>query len=327
MPRSEKIDFTPSSKQLIFLRANISRYSGINNVFFNPSSPLTTYAESANGSEDVATESIAASLTSSWTARLATHFRAQFSRDLQQSSANSEAPKIKIYDLLDGAGRSNMLPRQTREHKLHLADTADLETARMSWKFGVDYIQTWTYNYFPSMSGGEYYFDDVRVNPFTFAPMTYGQSLTPLRAFAHNVPRYYMQDFGIAQSHPDSRALAFFVQNNIRVTRHLTLNAGLRYDRQTFLISDLVSNPLYAPSGKLPDDGNNFSPRLGFAYSLGDRHPVLLRGGGGRFYSMVPGIYASQVETDNGLAQSQLFLDIMKPADAALFPYLSKTRW
>ncbi len=31
-------------------------------------------------------------------------------------------------------------------------------------------------------------------------------------------------------------------------------------------------------------------------------------------------MYASQVETDNGLTQSQLFLDIMKPADAAIFP-------
>jgi hypothetical protein len=90
-----KIDFTPSSKQLIFVRANVSRYSGINNVFFNPSSPLTTYAETANGTEDVATESVAASLTSSWSTRWATHLRAQFSRDRQQSFANSEEPKLQ----------------------------------------------------------------------------------------------------------------------------------------------------------------------------------------------------------------------------------------
>jgi len=315
-----KIDFTPSSKQLIFVRASTSRYDGINNVFFNPSSPLTTYTESSNGSEDVATESIAASLTSSWTSNIATHLRAQFSRDLQQSSANSEDPKIKIYDLLDGAGRSNLLPRQTREHKFHVADTADIEEGRVSWKFGVDFIRTWIYNYFPSMSGGEYYFDDVRVNPFTFAPMTYGQSLTPLRAFAHGVPRYYIQDFGTATSHPDWRAVALFLQDNFRITRHLTLNAGIRWDIQTFLVPGLESNPLYAPSGKLPSDTNNFSPRLGFAYSVGERNPLVIRGGAGRFYSLVPAIYASQVQTDNGLRQSDLFLDLMKPADAAIFP-------
>jgi hypothetical protein len=315
-----KLDFTPSSKQLLFFRANISRYSGINNVFFDPSSPMTTYAESANGTENVSTESVAASLTSSWTGKFATHLRAQFSRDLQQSFANSEDPKLKIYNLLDGAGRSNMLPRQTREHKLHIADTADIETPRVSWKFGVDFLRAWIYNYYPSMSGGEYYFDNVKVNPFTFAPMRYGLALTPLRAFAHEVPRYYMQNFGPAESHPDWRSIAFFLQDNFRVTRHLTVNAGIRYDRQTFLVDGLVSNPLYPPSGKLPSDANNFSPRLGFAYSIGGRNAFVIRGGAGRFYTSIPAIYASQVQTDNGLQQTQLFLDIMKPADAALFP-------
>lgn len=315
-----KLDFTPSSKQLIFLRVSTSRYDGVNNVFFNPSSPLTTYTESSNGSENVATESIAASLTSQWTSNFATHLRAQFSSDLQQSTANSEDSKIKIYDLLDGIGRSNLLPRETREHKLHIADTADIEQGRVSWKFGVDYIRNWIYNYFPSMSGGEFYFDNVKVNPFTFAPMRYGQPLTPLRAFAHDVPRYYMQDFGPAISHPDSQTLALFLQDNFRVTRHLTLNAGIRWDLQTFLVDGLESNPLYTPSGKLPSDLNNFSPRLGFSWSIGDRSPLVVRGGAGRFYSLVPSIYASQVQTDNGLQQSDLFLDIMKPADAAVFP-------
>ena len=49
-------------------------------------------------------------------------------------------------------------------------------------------------------------------------------------------------------------------------------------------------------------------------------NPLVIRGGAGRFYSLVPSIYASQVQTDNGLAQSDLFLDLMKPADAAIFP-------
>ena len=121
-------------------------------------------------------------------------------------------------------------------------------------------------------------------------------------------------------SHPDSRLYSGFTQSTIRVTRNFTLNAGIRYDLQTFQPGKLVTNPLYAPSGKIPTNLNNFAPRLGFAYSLGGTHALVIRGGGGVFYMPIPAMYASQVATDNGIQQSQLFLDLMVPAQAALFP-------
>jgi outer membrane receptor protein involved in Fe transport len=315
-----KLDLNLSSRQLLFLRLSTSRYSGTNNVFFDPASPVTTYAESNNGSEDVRTESLASSWTSIWTTRLSTNLRVQFSRDVQQSYANSDAPKIKIYGLVDGMGRSNILPRETREHKLHVADTVSYNHGRMNWKFGGDFLQGWIYNYYPAMYGGEFYFDNVKVNPWFFTPQKNGDPLTPLRAYAHGVPRYYMQDFGNAVSHPNSRSYSAFVQDTIRVTHSLTVNAGVRYDLQTFEVPGLVSNPLYAPAGKVPTDLNNFSPRVGFTYSIGEHHPIVVRGGFGRFYSLVPSMYASQVEIDNGLAKSQLYLDIMNPAQARVFP-------
>ena len=315
-----KIDFNLSPKQLAFVRVSTSRLSGTNNVFFDPSSPVTGYAESANGSEDVKTESIAAALTSAWTNSLATNLRLQFSRDLQFMTSNSDEPWTKIYDVVAGFGGASTLPRDTREHKLNLAETVSYQTSRVQWKFGGDFTQAWVYNYYPYLFQGEYYFDNVKVNPFTYAPEKYGEPLTPLRAYAHDVPRYYMQDFGTSASHPNSRVYGAFLQSTIRVARNFTLNAGLRYDLQTFEPGALESNPQYAPSGKVPADLNNFSPRLGFAYSVGERHTMVIRGGAGLFYMPIPAIYASQVATDNGLQQSQLFLDLMNPAQAALFP-------
>ena len=315
-----KVDFTLNQRQLLFVRLNTSRYQGTNNVFFDPASPMTSYAESGNGSESVHTESLAASLTSAWTNSLATSLRVQFSHDLQGSTANSEQPLTKIYNLISGFGRSSILPRSTDQHKFHLADTLSYETPRVHWKFGGDFIQAWIYNYYPSMSGGEYYFDDIKVDPWTYAPMKHGEPLTPLRAFAHDVPRYYMQTFGNADSHPNSRVYSAFMQDSIRVSRSFTLNLGIRYDLQTFQAGNLITNPLYAPSGKIPTDWNNLSPRIGFSYSMGDRHPLLLRGGFGIFYTQIPSMYASQVATDNGVSQSRIFLDNMIPAQAALFP-------
>ena len=315
-----KLDFTLSPKQFAFLRLSTSRLTGANNEFFDPSSPITGYAESANGSQDVHTESVAASLTSAWTNKLATNLRLQFSRDLQSATANSDQPWTKIYDVIAGFGGSSTLPQDTREHKFFAGETLSYETSRVHWKFGGDFIQAWIYNYYPYLFGGEYYFDDVKVNPWTFAPMEYGEPLTPLQAYAHDVPRYYMQDFGNPVSHPNSRLYSAFTQSTIRVTRNFTLNAGLRYDLQTFEPGKLVTNPLYAPSGKIPTDLNNFAPRLGFAYSLGGNRSLVIRGGAGVFYMPIPAMYASQVATDNGIQQSQLFLNLMIPAQADLFP-------
>jgi hypothetical protein len=129
-----------------------------------------------------------------------------------------------------------------------------------------------------------------------------------------------MQDFGTPVSHPNSRSYAAFLQDAIRVTQKFTLNAGIRYDLQTFDPGPLVSNPLYPASGKLPNNSNNFSPRIGFAYSLGDKHPTVIRGGAGLFFMPIPAMYVSQVATDNGIQQSQVFLNLQIPAQAALFP-------
>ena len=58
---------------------------------------------------------------------------------------------------------------------------------------------------------------------------------------------------------------AAFVQNDIRVSRRLTVMFGMRYEAQTNL-----------------DDWNNFDPRFGYAYALNDS--TVLRGGIGLFH-------------------------------------------
>ena len=52
-----KLDFSLSARNQLSARLSTSRYYGQNNVFVDPASPLTTYAVSDNGEEDVSTES------------------------------------------------------------------------------------------------------------------------------------------------------------------------------------------------------------------------------------------------------------------------------
>jgi outer membrane receptor protein involved in Fe transport len=225
-----------------------------------------------------------------------------------------------VDDIIEAFGRSSILPRRTREHRLHLAETLSLDAKRHSFKFGGDVILSWIDNYFPSFFGGEYIFDNIRVNPFTFQPQTFGLAITPLRAYAHTVPRFYIQNFGTADSRPDTREYALFAQDSIRVTDHLALTLGVRWDLQSFRSDRLVTNPAWPASGRVPHDVNNFAPRVGFAYSRGEKRPLVIRGGYGIFYTRIPQIYNSAVETDNGWAQSHLFLDNANFFDHLVFP-------
>jgi hypothetical protein len=315
-----KLDFNLTPHEALSARLSTSRYYGQNNVFLDPASPLTTNAISENGEEQVATETGALSLTSTFSWRLISHLRAQFSRDLQQSSTNTTDTLTKISSTIDGFGRSNILPRYTREHRLHLTETISLEGRRNSWKFGGDLLRTWIYNYFPSQSGGEYIFDPIKVNPFTFEPMEAGLLLTPLRAYAHDVPKYYIQNFGNQSSHPDTNEYAAFVQDTIRATDHLAVSLGGRYDLQTFTRKGLLTNPLWPDSGKIPFNPFNVAPRVGLAYSIGDERPLVVRAGYGWFYTRIPQIYTSTIATDNGFSSANLFLNNSNYYDHQVFP-------
>ena len=114
---------------------------------------------SDNGVEHVATETATASLTSALSWRLISHLRLQYSRDMQWSESNSNLPLTRIPGIIDGFGRSTILPRETREHREHAAETISREGSRHSWKFGGDALLTHIYNFFPSTFGGEYIFD------------------------------------------------------------------------------------------------------------------------------------------------------------------------
>jgi Carboxypeptidase regulatory-like domain/TonB dependent receptor len=315
-----KLDYSLNPRQFLTARVNTSRYYGTNNVFFDPASPITNFAMSSNGEEDVKTESASLGLLSGLTPKLTSHLRAQFSRDLQQSFANSTDVRTRIYNVIEAFGQSSILPRQTREHRLHLTETLSLVGGRHDWKFGGDAMFTWDYNYFPSLYGGEYLYDNISVDPWTFEPMHGGMQITPLRAWAHDVPRYYLQNFGNPVSHPNSNDYSAFVQDTVRLTSRLAVSLGVRYDLQTFGSKDLVNNPLWAPSGKMPADANNFSPRVGVAYSIGDQRPLVVRGGFGIFYTRLPQIYESAVINNNGLTGTFLFLDNADATEHRIFP-------
>ncbi len=97
---------------------------------------------------------------------------------------------------------------------------------------------------------------------------------------------------------------AWYVQDDWKLTRRLTLNLGVRYDldvnlvggatqnkNRTYLILKKINHPLTNPlvaGDRLPsDDTNNYAPRVGFAYDPFGKGKTIIRGGYGIYYDQV----------------------------------------
>ncbi len=94
----------------------------------------------------------------------------------------------------------------------------------------------------------------------------------------------------------------FFVNDSYRIRPRLTLNAGLRYEYNSPPVDaedranvyDVVTRSLVrvgtngVPRSGFEPDKNNFAPRVGFAWTVGEDEKTVLRGGYGVYYDQSP---------------------------------------
>jgi hypothetical protein len=122
-------------------------------------------------------------------------------------------------------------------------------------------------------------------NAFVFAQYTFSSINNYLAAKSGTSPRSYSsfsQTLGNPNLSYTSVFYGFFAQDSWSVTRNLNLTYGLRYD--------LYKMPSASPTSTIPVnqnfsiDKNNFAPRFGAAYSLGQDHKTVIRFNAAVFY-------------------------------------------
>jgi hypothetical protein len=106
--------------------------------------------------------------------------------------------------------------------------------------------------------------------------------------------------------HLRTESYNFFVNDSFRLTPRFTLNAGLRYEYNSPSVDAEDRANIYDPATQrlvhvgengVPRSGyeadkNNFAPRIGLAWTLGDERKTVLRGGYGVYYdqsALAPG--------------------------------------
>lgn len=104
-----------------------------------------------------------------------------------------------------------------------------------------------------------------------------------LANFANQTPSQYSQTIGATNVKFSQTRAAFYFQDYLKISKALQLGLGLRYEWQNNL-----------------NDGNNFSPRIGYAWSPEKNGKFIVRGGVGVFYDWLDTNTLSSILSNNG---------------------------
>ena len=107
---------------------------------------------------------------------------------------------------------------------------------------------------------------------FTYNTCTQAAAVCESTAYLNNLSNVanYQQSYGNSSYLVDDQLWAVFAQDDFRASRRLTLNTGIRYERQT-----------------LTDAKLNFAPRVGFVFDPRGDGSTVVRGGFGIYHSQI----------------------------------------
>lgn len=161
--------------------------------------------------------------------------------------ANEGTPQIVVQDAFSAGGAQ--VNSSSTSVRAETGLTAAVSAAHHYLRFGAAVREL-----------GRYAIDDRnnRTGTFNFSSLDEylnGQPFSFTRQSGNGRIAYSRQEYG------------FFLQDDWKPRRNLSLSLGVRYDRQTW-----------------PMDGNNMAPRFSVAWSPGEGGKTVLRGGSGVFY-------------------------------------------
>jgi hypothetical protein len=212
---------------------------------------------------------------------------------------------LNLYDGFNLAGAPNIAitgfdsigltaPAGREDITGHLTDVVSYTVGKHQFRFGGEFRRAQLEEFYHRHALGNFVFDGSQ-GPWAGDTSVDSNVLALADFLAGDVSRS-----SIAVGNPTRlvfvKTFALFAQDTWQITPKLTLNYGLRWDYEGPMGNDKKDLSVFVPSkGGLvfqgdgidsvyPKDFRNFSPRVGFAYKLGQRGDLVVRGGFGVYF-------------------------------------------
>ncbi len=279
-----KLDWQLGANHLLTIRDNYSTQEGV-----NLTSTYDNTGRSNNGLEENSFNSLVGTLNSVVSDNVFNEAYIQWSVEERPRAANNtEIPEAGIYRYRANWGQNQFLPNFLDENRIQLIDNMTFYKGDHSFKVGANLDFVSFDDGFFRYGGGSYSYNDWEGEEDGFLdgglPYSYTQSFSDYDGTVKFTNNYY----------------AAYFQDEWRATPNFTLTYGLRYEYQQH-DKPKETNPLYPDTGTIPQDSNNFAPRVGFAWDLGGDGKSVLRGGIGMFYDNTPTLLDANAMLTNGI--------------------------
>jgi outer membrane receptor protein involved in Fe transport len=283
-----KIDQQWKPAHNLTLRAN---YANLLNENIEPFGGITSRSRGA--AQHRKDTSVAASETDILSSRWINELRGQWAKEdqlIESLDPNCNGPcdtnfkggpTVEIIGVAS-VGRQRFTPQPRNNTRYQLKDTISFFSGNHSLKTGFDYNDVKTqFTALPLHFGGRFIFAALPAIP----ALGILQPISSLQAFAAGVPAAYVQGYGTTGASYNDPDFAFFAQDDWTVTPRLVVKAGLRYQRQFMYTTPYtVTIPGGTYTYKIPQDTNNWGPRLAASLDLMGNGRSTLHGAWGIFY-------------------------------------------
>lgn len=288
-----RTDFQINQNNTLNLQYNYTRLQGNN---FDFEQARQDRAESVNYARENSSNGFKAALVTVINARFVNEIRGQFANDDRDEAPNSNLPQIDISGV-GVIGGDNSRPRSFRTKKFQLTDNVSFTGGRHQLRFGFDLNINRVQQQRAAGIQGRYGFTGGSALPNYLA--TVGGSTSGANR------RYRGFLVGTSTGEPATfqgtqQEIAAFINDKIRINSRLTLTAGLRWEGQ-FNPQPVSPNPDIPVTQRIPNDLEQWQPRLGLAWDVTGQGKTVVRASAGLFSARTPATLFQRVTTENGL--------------------------